>query len=169
MFAGYQAEGTLGRQLQNGETNVSLFGEKVAVRAKIETMPDMSSHADAEGLLQWIGAFRKHPEKVFLVHGDDEAMSCLEERIKDNYSLDVACPYSGSVFNLVSGEFDYTAEPVFIRKEVSISTRNDEHRARLAEAIRSVSELAERQKQGTNKDMDKLSQELENLCEKYKF
>lgn len=169
VFAGYQADGTLGRLLQDGAESVKIFGEKVAVKAKIETMPDMSSHADVDGLLEWLGAYRKAPKKVFLVHGDDDAMSSLKEKISEKFGYETACPYSGSVFDLAAGNFEYEAEPALIEKEIKSALRNDEHRMRLSKAVEMLSELADRQKQGANRDMDELSQAIENLYERYKF
>mgnify|MGYP000361584769 CR=1 FL=1 len=59
MFAGYQAEGTLGRILQDGAQTVKIFGEEIDVRAHIETMDGISGHADRDGLISWISAFEK--------------------------------------------------------------------------------------------------------------
>jgi len=73
LFAGYQAVGTLGRFLIDGTQEVRLFGEIIDVEAHIEKLEGISGHADKEGLITWLSAFQKKPDRVFLVHGDDAA------------------------------------------------------------------------------------------------
>lgn len=70
VFVGYQAEGTLGRMLIDGVKKVKLFGEEIAVAAKIYNFKALSGHADRTGLLRWLNAFQHKPECVFLVHGE---------------------------------------------------------------------------------------------------
>ena len=72
VFVGYQAEGSLGRRLLNGVTSVKLFGEEIAVRARIVNFHGLSSHADRDGLLRWIEHFTPQPRQVFVVHGEAE-------------------------------------------------------------------------------------------------
>ena len=73
VFVGFQGEGTLGRALLDGAKSVKLFGEEIAVRAKIVNFQGLSSHADRDHLLAWISAFtEKKPRHVFVVHGDRE-------------------------------------------------------------------------------------------------
>lgn len=170
VFAGYQADGTLGRQLQDGAENVKIFGEKIVVRAGIETMPDMSSHADAAGLVEWASAFNPQPEKFILVHGDDEAMAGLKQKLEEKLGAKVECPFSGSVFNLKTGEFDRMTDGVpIVRAETEEASRNNEHRKNLASALDGLSALVEKQKQGTNKDMDALARAIAELTEEYCF
>ena len=69
-FVGYQAEGSLGARLLNGAKTVKLFGEEIAVNARIVRFDGMSSHADLPHLLRWIDAYAPHPQHVFVVHGD---------------------------------------------------------------------------------------------------
>ena len=83
LFVGYQAEGTLGRKRYDGEKHVKLFGEDVAVRAKIVNFPGLSSHADHDHLVDWIKHF--DPAKtthVFVVHGDREVAPGYAETVK---------------------------------------------------------------------------------------
>ena len=67
LFAGYQAIGTLGRSLIDGAEVVKLFGETIDVEAEIVRLDGLSGHADREGLLTWINAFKKKPGRVFMV------------------------------------------------------------------------------------------------------
>lgn len=169
VFAGYQAEGTLGRKLQDGAQKVTLFGDDIVVKASIETLPDMSSHADCDGLLDWIGAYRNAPKKIFLVHGNDDSMAGLSEKIKEKFGYPVDCPYSGSVFDLVSGEYECCAEPVYAKKETYIQTRNSSHKERLEGSLRALTELVGKQLMGANADMDSLSAAIDLLVQRFRF
>lgn len=71
VFVGYQAEGTLGRSILDGAKKVKIFGEEIAVNAKIYNLPGLSGHADRNGLLEWLECFRKRPKEVMLVHGNE--------------------------------------------------------------------------------------------------
>jgi metallo-beta-lactamase family protein len=73
VFVGYQGEGTLGRHLLNGAKSVKMFGEEIAVQAKIVNYTGLSSHADRDHLIQWLAGFTApKPQHVFVVHGDRE-------------------------------------------------------------------------------------------------
>ena len=72
VFVGYQAEGSLGRRLLEGAKSVKLFGEEIAVNARIVNFQGLSSHADRDHLLAWIQHFSPAPQQVFVVHGDSE-------------------------------------------------------------------------------------------------
>ena len=137
------------------------------MEASIENMGGMSSHADQAGLLEWVGAYKKAPRKVFLVHGDDGAMEELSGLIKEKYGFDVACPYSGSVFDLAAGEFTYVAEPVFRKKETAISRRNDKVRNELSDALDELKKLCHRYEDFSNKDIKKLTADIRAVIEKH--
>ncbi len=78
IFPGFQAHGTLGRQLVDGAETVHIFGEEIKVNARRHTIGGLSAHADQAGLLEWYGHFEKHPP-VYLVHGEDPAREKLAE------------------------------------------------------------------------------------------
>jgi metallo-beta-lactamase family protein len=77
LFVGHQAQGTLGRRLQEGAKKAKIFGLEHEVWAKVETMPGLSSHADRDDLLAFISALQPKPRKIFLVHGDPEEQEAL--------------------------------------------------------------------------------------------
>lgn len=83
VFVGYQANGTLGRRILDGEKEVSVLGERILVQAKIYNLEGFSGHADYEGLLDWVGGLQKAPQHIFLVHGEPDAKDALEQKIKD--------------------------------------------------------------------------------------
>jgi metallo-beta-lactamase family protein len=79
VFVGYQAEGTLGRKILDGNKMVKIFGEDIAVSASIYNLQGLSGHADRNGLINWIDHMKTKPSKVFLVHGDMDAQKCFKE------------------------------------------------------------------------------------------
>ena len=82
LFVGYQAVGTLGRTLLDGTPSVKLFGEDVAVRAKVVNFQGLSSHADHDHLLDWISHFKEpKPQHVFVVHGDREVAPVFAQTV----------------------------------------------------------------------------------------
>jgi len=91
VFVGYQAEGSLGRIIQDGLKHVTLFGEEIAVNAKIHSFSGLSGHADRKGLYNWVKAIRKGPKEIFLTHGDSEASEALKELLaNDGYNVRIA-------------------------------------------------------------------------------
>ena len=167
VFAGFQAAGTLGRTLQEGAESVKIFGEEIDVKAQIETMGSMSSHADQQGLLEWIQAFREGPEQLFLVHGDDESMTELSALIKKETGLEASCPYSGSVYDLAEGRYEFEAEPHFIKKETAISVRNTTVQQELTLALAELTELVSESREGANADMRRLTKDIRSLLAKW--
>lgn len=87
IFVGYQARGTLGRQLVEGEKSVRLFDEEIAVHARIEMIDGFSGHADREGLLEWVGAMKKKPVHIILTHGEPEVIARFAGSIGEQYQI----------------------------------------------------------------------------------
>ena len=83
LLAGYQAEGTRGRLLQDGAKEVKLLGEVVPVRAKIKVLDGFSAHADQGEILRWLGTFKKAPRTTYIVHGEPLAASALANVIRE--------------------------------------------------------------------------------------
>ena len=83
LLAGYQAEGTRGRLLQDGATEVKLLGEVVPVRARIKVLDGFSAHADQGEILRWLGTFKKAPRTTYVVHGEPPAASALADIIRE--------------------------------------------------------------------------------------
>jgi metallo-beta-lactamase family protein len=81
LIAGFQAAGTLGRRLVDRAASVRIFGEDVPVKASIYTIGGLSAHADQEALLDWLGAFRRPPSRLYLVHGEALAAESLRSQI----------------------------------------------------------------------------------------
>jgi metallo-beta-lactamase family protein len=82
LMAGYQAEGTRGRALEDGAGSVRIFGDTVPVRAHVQSLDGLSAHADADGLLRWLRTATRAPRRVFVVHGDPGPAAALAGRIE---------------------------------------------------------------------------------------
>lgn len=100
LFVGYQAPGTLGRKIVDGEKKVKIFGEEIAVNARIEYIEGYSGHADQELLLNFIYSFKTKPKHIFLVHGEPEAQETLKEKIIQNTDIGVTIPEFGEKYEL---------------------------------------------------------------------
>jgi metallo-beta-lactamase family protein len=99
IFVGFQAKGTLGRKIVDGEKSVMIFGEEIAVRAKVYTIGGFSAHADQKELLEWLSAFRNKP-KVFVVHGEEETALLFADLVRQRYGFTVHAPVRGESFEL---------------------------------------------------------------------
>ena len=99
IFPGFQARGTLGRQLVDGAEFVTIYGEKIRVRARRHTIGGLSAHADQTGLATWYSHFHGRPP-VVLVHGEDHAREALAERLRRDYGADVTLARSGACFDV---------------------------------------------------------------------
>lgn len=84
VFVGYNAEGTLGREIQEGAKRVQILGEDISVQASVFSLGGLSGHADQAGLFNWLKGFKKNPKTVFLVHGESNAMEAFNSLIEKN-------------------------------------------------------------------------------------
>ena len=100
LFVGYQAPGTLGNTIVNGAKKVKIFGEEIAVNARIEYIEGYSGHADQEWLLNFIYSFLRKPKHIFLVHGEPEGQKILKEKILETTKIPVTIPNFGEVYEL---------------------------------------------------------------------
>ena len=96
VFVGFQAAGTLGRQIVDGASSVRLFGEAHEVRARVFTIGGLSSHADSAALLGWLGHFREPPRQTWVVHGETGAAHALRGAIEGRLGWRAAVPGPGS-------------------------------------------------------------------------
>lgn len=92
LFVGYQANGTLGRRLVEGATDVKILGEFVRVNAAVKQLPALSAHADADGLIAWLKTAPRPPKTVFLTHGEPEAQEALKGRIESELGFPTRIP-----------------------------------------------------------------------------
>ena len=100
LFVGYQAPGTLGYNIVNGAKTVKIFGDEIAVNARIEYIEGYSGHADQELLMNFIYSFIKKPKHIFLVHGEPESQDILGAKIENETGLNVTIPEFGETYEL---------------------------------------------------------------------
>ena len=100
LFVGYQAIGTLGRKIVEGAKKVKIFGEEIAVNARIEYIEGFSGHADQEWLMNFIYSFINKPKHIILVHGEKQAQKELKEKIIYDTRIPVTIPKYGESYEL---------------------------------------------------------------------
>lgn len=169
LFVGYQAEGSLGRRLLNGEKQVTLFGEEISVCAEICTLHGTSGHADRNGLINWLNGFKDKPQLVFVNHGDDEACEGFKTLL-NNTGYRAEAPYSGTEYDLKTSKMTvFTDGKPIDRGEVfKGNTRaNKVFNELLAEAEKLLNTVKGRRDK-PNKDNAKLTSQLRELNEKWK-
>ena len=100
VFVGYQAEGTLGRRILDGEKIVKLFGEAINIKAEIHNVEGFSGHADKPALLNWLKGFKEKPKSVFIVHGEQEAKLNFSKEVKETMGIDCIVPEYNVVYEI---------------------------------------------------------------------
>ena len=100
LIVGFQSPGTLGRQLVDGTKSVSIFGERIVVRASIHTLGGFSAHADQNGLLDWFAAVSPSRPRLILVHGENRARKVFSDLIWSRHGLRPECPNLGDVIEI---------------------------------------------------------------------
>lgn len=104
LFVGFQAQGSLGRKIMDGEKLVTIHGEQVNVKADIRNIEAYSAHADQAGLMSWLKKYKTPPQKVFLVHGEEKSQQVLGDLIKQELGYAVNIPKWLEEFELVARE-----------------------------------------------------------------
>ncbi len=100
LFTGYQAEGTPGRILLDGATQLRLLGETYPVKARIVRIDGFSAHADRDGLLAWLSDIRRTPRRIFVTHGEEKAAASLAKFIHEQKGWAVSVPEYGTEVQL---------------------------------------------------------------------
>ena len=100
IIVGYQAEGTRGRKLLEGATEVKIHGKYYEVKANIVEIEGLSAHGDQKDLLNWLSELETKPQKVFLVHGENQPADELRIKIQEKYGFDCVVPLLGQEFEL---------------------------------------------------------------------
>ena len=100
VFVGYQAAGTIGRRIQDGEHEVKVMGQWTPVRCRQERIGGFSAHADWGEVLRWLSGMEGAPRRTFLTHGEPEAADAMAGHIKERYGWTVEVPTYGESFEL---------------------------------------------------------------------
>ena len=98
LFIGYQAEGTLGQRLVSGSESVRVMDRQMDVQAKVESLESFSAHAGRSEVLEWLQAFKRFPEIVFLNHGETNATEALSQMIKQEFGAEVVVAEPGKSY-----------------------------------------------------------------------
>ena len=112
VFAGYQAEGSLGRRLVDGAKQVRVLGETVRVAATIYNMSGFSAHADKNQLLAWYKRLPQKPKAFFVTHGEIDASTELARQLQFQLGTAAYIPQYGDSANITGSDFTVTAAPV---------------------------------------------------------
>ena len=166
VFVGFQSPGTLGRRLLDGVEKVKLFGEEIAVKAKIVNFQGLSSHADHDHLVEWIKAFDPKPAHVFVVHGDEDVAPVFAEELCSLGFKAHAAKFT-ECYDLAANEMvsdGYISE----RKRTAQKSRADNLYAKLVAAAESLLEFAKRCKGRPNKDISALTGQIISLIERFR-
>ena len=150
VFVGYQAEGTLGRRIKEGEKSVKLFGEEIQANAKIYTLDGFSGHADKEGIMWWLEGFENKPKKIFIVHGEEEASREISKKIEEELNIVTYIPELGDTL-IVEGEV------VISKGKVSLEERSIQYNE--------IEKSLEKLKSSLYPALQKLEQKNENRKE----
>lgn len=100
IMVGYQAEGTRGRKLLEGADEIKFFGKYHLVKAQIHLIESLSAHGDQNDLLDWLSDLEEAPEKIFLVHGENQPADELRIKINEKYGYDCVIPLLGQKIEL---------------------------------------------------------------------
>ncbi len=168
LFVGYQGNGTLGRQLQDGKKEVKVLGEEITVQAEIATLQGVSGHADKNGLLRWMDGFTPTPRQIFVNHGDHDQAVAFVDTLRNRYDgVKVDCPWSGSEFDLITGEWTKVAEPVpFVKKKQAVSSGQSAQQQAYSALLKAIQELQNAAKECrglANSELRRLTDRVENV------
>ena len=165
LFVGYQAEGTLGRKLIDGAPRVKLFGEEIAVRARIVRFKGLSSHADRDGLLRWINAYTPKPRQVFVVHGESSVTEVYAQTLRD-LGFAAHSPNYEEVYDLLDNRMIAPGIILEPKAPAAVSAGSPAFR-RLEDVGQRMLEVIAHNKGGSNKDLGKFADQLRALIEKW--
>ena len=163
VFVGYQAEGSLGRALLEGARSVKLFGEEIAVNARIVNFKGLSSHADRDHLLAWARHFAPRPRHIFVVHGEASVTEIFAQHLRDAGISAHAAEYE-EVYDLAADRMLSAGVPL---PPKPVSASGSPAYRKLEAAGQDLLEAIRHNKGGTNKDLAQFEKELLALVRKW--
>ena len=163
VFVGYQAEGSLGRALLEGAKSVKLFGEEIAVNARIVNFKGLSSHADRDHLLAWARHFAPRPRHIFVVHGEASVTEIFAQHLRDAGISAHAAEYE-EVYDLAADRMLSAGVPL---PPKPVSASGSPAYRKLEAAGQDLLEAIRHNKGGTNKDLAQFEKELLALVRKW--
>ena len=163
LFVGYQAIGTLGHAIQNGAKRVRIFGEDIAVNARIATLGSTSSHADRIGLMRWLDSFDTRPERVFVVHGGGDNPEKWADDVRKQFGYNAVAPLFSESYDLLK---NVRVKEGYTPETHSRQTPNTVYKY-LLEAGGRIGELIKNFKGRTNSETKKFVRELDELFKRF--
>ena len=167
LFVGYQAVGTLGRSLIDGVKNVRLFGEPIEVRARIESLKGISGHADKNGLLRWLDGFQAPPQRVFVVHGEDQVTEEFAQVVEERFGCQTFAPFPGGEADLLTNEIISEGVRIPVKPKKAVQRKADAAFERLLAAARRLLDVVGRCSGLANKDKAKFEAQILHLADKW--
>lgn len=159
VFVGYQAQGTTGRKIVDGAKTVRIFGEEVAVKARVFTINGFSSHAGQTQLLDWLRTVRNTPRHIFLIHGEYEIQKVLASAIENRMQFPVSIPDYREEIELTAGALTIQVPPA----EKILAA--EDWKPRIAELERILGELKTGLPEGRPQELRERLQELKARVE----
>lgn len=174
LFVGYQAVGTLGRMLTDGAKRVKLFGEEIAVQAEVRELPGISGHGDVKELLRWIRSFSPAPKKVFVNHGEDAVASGLAARLSEEFGIPATAPYSGEIYDLLTGEQLRAVVPVPVKEKTpdgsALQAPKPDRKSVYGKLLLALERLTSLIRAGSgraNRDVETMTRKINDLCNEW--
>ena len=120
VFVGYQAEGTLGRRIRDGASEVKILGEPIEINASVYSLDSFSAHADQEHLIDFVRRIEKKPKNIFIVHGEESAQKVLQGKLEDTFNIKCIIPDYKESFELTKEKVErvYTEGTVAIQEKL---------------------------------------------------
>ena len=170
VFVGFQSPGTLGRTLLDGADSVKMFGEKIAVQARIVNFQGLSSHADHDHLVEWAKAVKPEETKhIFVVHGDADVVPLFVKDL-ENLGYSAHGPLYTEEYDLIENrQIKAGYIPEKEKKETSGGTKANALYQRLTSAGDSLMSLIRRSKGRDNKTLESFIDAVNKLKDKYNF
>lgn len=170
VFVGFQSPGTLGRHLLDGAEKVKMFGEEIAVNAKIINFQGLSSHADRDHLMDWISKFKApKPQHVFIVHGDSDVAPLFADTVKD-MGFEAHAPLYTEEYDLIAAT--KTAEGYTPEKKKSafaVEKKTSDAFNKLQQALDNLTALVRRSRGRDNKSLHAFAEAIRQLVDKFNF
>ena len=168
VFVGYQGEGTLGRRLLEGAKSVKLFGEEIAVNARILNFPGLSSHADRDHLLEWIDRFSPAPEQVFVVHGDPAVTELFADSLNER-NIPAHAPLYEEVYDLLTNTMVEKGKVIERKPKSGGASAASPAFVRLQDTVKALEALVSASRGRPNKELAELANQLSRVIEKWKM
>ena len=166
VFVGYQAEGSLGRRLLEGAKTVKLFGEEIAVRARIVNFKGLSSHADRDHLLEWVGHIAPAPRQVFVVHGDAPVTELFAEDLNQR-GIPAHAPLYQEVYDLAADRMLAKGVVLESKRTTGGASAPSAAYVRLVDVTKQLQDMVGRSRGRANKDLGRLADQLKAIMEKW--